>query len=133
MFVSYILYLSTIKVYLMSYFHKFANFFKLCLPPKVESLKTHFELLGLEAYKSPKMPCPRFENLFFGSRKRKITKEKLTLTSVCSSITFFCFKDRLKIKQTVRFLCDDLFLHHCVLDPWPRAFLFLASLRGFVL
>ena len=108
------------------------------------SSRTHFEVLGLEgqvlglgleASSPQKLACPRLEDsTIFWNVKILWCAWKIIwktffsgdrLKNFCEDLFFF--GDRLKN------FCEDLFfffwraLALCVLGPWPRAFLFLAS------
>ena len=100
------------------------------------SSRTHFEVLGLglegkviglglQAYKSSKMPCLRSRTaLFFDLQKVGQ-----------SHYLFFSSFWRTRQRPRGKFMKTFLFwktLALCVVGPWPRAFLSLAS-RGSVL
>ena len=57
------------------------------LLPEVESSRTHFEVLGIEASNPRKLPCPRLED----------------------STIFEPLKSRWKTPETLRKICKDLF------------------------
>ena len=101
-----------------------------------ESSRTLFEVLGLKAYKSSKMPClwPRtalFVDLlkmgrghyhFFSSWSTPETSR------VVYEDLFFSFGERLNFDENVRYFCAKTFflegraLALCFLGPWPLAF-----------
>ena len=99
------------------------------------SSRTDFEVLGLEASSPRKLACPRLEDstifwivkiLWSGWKIFwKTVFRGYRLKNFCEA--FFFFGDRLKN------FCEDLFFLFlestcaCVLGPWPRAFLSLAS------
>ena len=65
-------------------------------PPQVESSRTHFKVLGLglEAYKSSKMFCPRFENSIISwlvKKENNQTKDHINFCSV-NSFPFLIWK-----------------------------------------
>ena len=90
----------------------------------MESSRTHFEVLGLKAYKSLKMPCPRLSTALFFELLKTGQGHNLFFYAwnFAESLRFFA-RRRLFFRKTSA---------RCVLGPWPQAFLSLAS-RGSVL
>ena len=113
----------------------------------MESSRTHFEVLGIEASSPRKLPCPRLEDSAIFEPLKFRWKTPETLRKICKDL-FFCFlKWRLPEKKFFedlfrlkKYFVDHFFLFVantcvCVLGPWPwpREGLSLASKFFYVL
>ena len=132
--------------YVSKIFSKTCWYLSHCLEPEVKSLRS---ILLLE--NTFWSPWPRSQqvlenaqsyrledNTIFWFVKKENDQRKLNLNFGFQLMTFIW--DRMKFRKNMRFLRNDLFfflffgnhLRSCVLGPWPRALLSLAS-RGSVL
>ena len=105
------------------------------------SSRTHFEVLGLglegqvlglEASSPRKLPCPPAEDsTFFELLKFCRALEKFIGKRFFVEIAWKIFVKTFFFWDRLKNFCEDLFFLEstcaCVLGPWPRAFLSLAS------
>ena len=99
---------------------------------EVESSRTHFEVLGLEASSPRKLPCPRLEDSTIFWTVEFCCKTPETLRKICEVLFLFSSSgDHLKKNFWRPFFWDrlkkcfeNLFFSEntcaCVLGPWPR-------------
>ena len=86
---------------------------------EVESSRTHFEVLGLEASSPRKLPCPRLEDSTIFEPLKFRWKTPETLRKICKNL-FLVSSSRDRLKKCI----EDLFFFLentcvCVFGPWP--------------